>query len=132
MRLIDFINQEYLNEIKEELISSKQFIPESIRSFLTFDEIRESFDESLRDRYGQEKMEFRSEMSSIYISIDLLNFLQENNYWGLINDKPSFLKFLKEIIKEDFDDYYDGFSKEEREKYDKDYSRFLTLYQSCA
>ena len=83
MRLIDFINQEYLNEIKKDLILSKQFIPESVRSFLTFDEIRASFDESLRPRYSQEKMEFRLEMSSIYISIDLLNFLKENNYWGL-------------------------------------------------
>lgn len=131
MRLIYFINEDYLNEIKNELISSKQFIPESVRSFLTFDEIRASFDESLRPRYGQEKMEFRSKMASIYISIDLLNFLQENDYWGLITDKPSFLNFLKEIIKEDFDDYHKGFSEEERKKYDEDYSRFLAIYESC-
>lgn len=94
MRLIYFINKDYLNEIKNELISSKQFIPESVRSFLTFDEIRASFDESLRPRYGQEKMEFRSKMASIYISINLLNFLQENDYWGLITDKPSFLSLI--------------------------------------
>ena len=50
MRLIYFINEDYLNEIKNELISSKQFIPESVRSFLTFDEIRASFDESLIPR----------------------------------------------------------------------------------
>ena len=131
MRLIDFINQEYLNEIKKDLILSKQFIPESVRSFLTFDEIRASFDESLRPRYSQEKMEFRLEMSSIYISIDLLNFLKENNYWGLITDKSSFLKFLKEIIKDDFDYYHKGFSEDERKKYDEDYSRFLTIYESC-
>ena len=131
MRLIDFINQEYLNEIKKDLISSKQFIPESIRSFLTFDEIQASFDESLRPRYGQEKMEFRLEMSSIYISIDLLNFLQENNYWGLITDKSSFLKFLKEIIKDDFDFYRKGFSIEEKRKYDHDYNIFLKLYNEC-
>lgn len=109
MRLIDFINLDYLNEIKEELISSKQFIPDLIRGFLTIDEVWDSFDESLRPMYHQEKMEFRSKMSSIYISINLLNFLQKNNYWGLITDKPSFLKFLKEIIKEDYDDYYEGF-----------------------
>ena len=131
MRLTDFINENYFNEIKEEIISSKQFIPELFRSLLTFEEIKESFDESLRPRYGQEKMEFRSKMDSIYISLDLLNFLQENNYWGLINDKPSFLNFLNEIIEEDFNDYEKGFSEDERQKYNKDYSRFKSLYETC-
>lgn len=131
MRLVDFINQDYFEEIKEELISSKQFIPESVRSFLTFDEIRGSFDESLRERYTQEKMEFRSEMSSIYISIDLLTFLQKNNYWGLITDKSSFLDFLKEIIEDDFNEYSKGFSIEEKRKYNHDYNIFLKLYNDC-
>ena len=66
-----------------------------------------------------------------YISLDLLNFLQENNYWGLINDKPSFLNFLNEIIEEDFNDYEKGFSEDERQKYNKDYSRFKSLYETC-
>ena len=131
MRIIDFINQDYFNDIKGEIVSSKQFIPESIRSFLTFDELMDSFDESLRDRYGQEKMDFRSQMSSIYISLDLLIFIEENNYWGLINDKSSFLNFLKRIIQEDFDDYSKEFSKVEKKKYSADFSRFLDLYDSC-
>lgn len=131
MRIIDFINQDYFNDVKEEIISSKQFIPECIRSFLTFDELWDSFDESLRDRYGQEKMDFRSKMSSIYISLDLLIFIKENNYWGLINDKSSFLNFLKKIIQEDFEDYSKEFSNVEKEKYAYDYSRFLDLYDSC-
>lgn len=130
IRIIDFFDQDYLNEIKDELISSKQFIPENIRSFLTFEEITDSFDESLRERYGQEKMEFRSIMSSIYISLDLLTFIIENNYWSLINDKSSFLNFLNSLIQEDFETHSKEFSKVEKEKYNYDYSRFLKLYNT--
>lgn len=52
----------------------------------------------------------------LYISIDLLTFLQKNNYWGLITDKSSFLDFLKEIIEDDFNEYSKGFSIEKMVK----------------
>lgn len=128
MRIKDFIDENYVNEIKPELISSKIFIPEVIRSFLTFEELQASFDESLRVRYGQEKMAFRDKMDSIYISLDLLEFLTKNNYWNLIKDRTSFLNFLKEIIDDDFKEYSDDFSVEEKKKYYYDYRLFLKLY----
>ena len=130
MRLVDFVDQEYLDNIKNEIIKSKIFIPELIRSFLTMDEIKASFDESLRDKYTQEKMEHLDNMSGLYIAIDLLNFLNEYNYWGVIKDKSTFLDFLKEIIQDDFDAHSDKFSPEHKRKYEKDYNVFLNLYKN--
>ncbi len=130
MRLVDFVDQEYLDDIKNEIITSKIFIPELIRSFLTMDEVKASFEESLRGRYTQEKMELLDDMSGIYIAIDLLNFLNEYNYWGLIKDKSAFLDFLKEIIQDDFDAHSDKFSPGHKRKYEKDYNVFLNLYKN--
>ena len=131
MRLVDFIDQDYLNVIKNEMINSKIFIPELIRSFLTLDEVKASFDESLRDRYGREKRQLLDNMSGIYIAIDLLNFFNEYDYWGLIKDKSSFLDFLKEIIQDDFDANFYKFSPEHKRKYEKDYNVFLNLYKEA-
>lgn len=128
MRLKDLIDQDYLDEVKSEIISSKIFIPEIIRSFLTREEINASFDESLRERYGQEKMAFRDKMDSIYISLDLLNFIIDNNYWGLVKDKNSLLNFLKEMIEDDFEDFSSSFSIEKKRKYAHDYNLFLNIY----
>lgn len=127
MRLVDFVDQDYLNVIKNEIIESKIFIPELIRSFLTMDEVKASFDESLRGRYGKEKMDLLDDMSGIYIAIDLLNFLNKYEYWGLIKDKTSFLDFLNEIIQDDFDAHSYKFSPDHKIKYEKDYNVFLGL-----
>ena len=47
-------------------------------------------------------------------------------------DNPEMrLPTAADYIEEDFNDYEKGFSEDERQKYNKDYSRFKSLYETC-
>ena len=128
MRLIDLLNKEYFDNIKTDLINSKIFIPDIVRGWLSFDEIRKSFDESLRERYTHEKMEHRRSTSSVVIALDLINFIEENNYYGLVYDYQELFDYLKNMIDVEYLECYGIISKQEKQKFKKEYIEFLKFY----